>query len=137
MAPSKAVSAGFVAAGLFNIVGIGGATMGFTSDRLAAVDPGAFSHTGSAVICIWGLAYIALSTRYHLAPVVSLVFGIEKAFYAIRWAWWLSANSADVPTAEAPFFFTYGLGDALWGLFFVWVWWRYRLTAPVPAPPST
>jgi len=135
LAPSKAVTAGFIIAGLFNVVGIGGATMGFTSDRLAAVDPGAFSTTGSIVIAIWGLAYMSLATSYHRAPLVSLAFAVEKSFYAIRWGWWLSENRGDVPDADALFFYTYGLGDAFWAGFFAWVWWRYRVTSP--APPRT
>lgn len=126
--PTRSVTLGFVLAGLFNIVGMLVVTRGFTSDALTRLDPGAFSPTGCAVVCLWGLAYMGLATSYHRAPSLALVFCVEKMFYAIRWVWWLSINVEAVVAHDtwSPFFYTYGFLDGLWGLFFFGVWWRYR-----------
>jgi len=128
--PSVRVTIGFVAAGLFNILGMLVVTRGFTSDALTRLDPGAFSTTGCLVVCLWGLAYLSLARTYQRAPLVSLVFAVEKAFYSARWAWWWSesANQTAVLSLDtwSPFFYMYGLFDGAFALFFFGVWWRYR-----------
>jgi len=126
--PSGVVLAGFVAAGLYNILGMLLVTRAFTSFELTGLDPDAFSPTGCAVVCLWGLAYLSVARSVHLVPAVSLVFAIEKMFYGLRWVWWLSVHYPTVVAFEtwSPFYYAYGLFDLLFGVFFFGVWWRYR-----------
>ena len=120
---------GFLVAGLFNF-GIVFASKGFSND-LGTVDP-LFASSGCVCIVLWGLAYMSLAQRYREAPLVSAVFCLEKAFYAIHWLLWIGSHSdelaalrADDPLTAA-FFSGYGIGDAVFMVFFGTVAWRGR-----------
>ena len=78
------------------------------------------------------LAYLALATSYHRAPLVSLAFAFEKGFFAVRWVWWVSVHHGVVLASDPAtmVFYLYGAADFAFGTFFLWVWWRYRLTPP-------
>ena len=81
---------------------------------------------------LWGLAYLAAQEN---SPIF-LVFAIEKAFYVVRWIQWMSRNdgmkeikkafrSKDKLKILAPLFHsTYGTGDFLFGVLFLFKWLR-------------
>ena len=62
---------GFIAAGLYNLVGILVFSAGFTNDLLAQWYPEVFSLTGQIGIVLWGVAYIqAVTHRTDIASGV-------------------------------------------------------------------
>ena len=129
---SQATRRGFQIAGAVNILGMALFSRALTNEYMAELDPGLFTSAGILLICIWGLAYLALANSYAEAPRVSLVFAIEKAFYALAWARWMLAHAGELPEIFARdwmtgmFFSSYGLVDGAFGLFFAWVWWQHR-----------
>jgi len=118
----SAIQIGFYIAGIFNLCSV--VPSRFFTDRLADVDV-LFNGMGCKVICLWGLAYMALAERFEVAPLVSLVFGLEKLYYVIHWL--LSIPSYDLSNLKkeqpekAMFFATYGLGDFMFAIFFLYV----------------
>ena len=121
-----AIKLGFLLAGAYNIVGTLVVTLAFTSDAFFAVDPVMFSRPACALVMLWGAAYTAQSRYWKSAPLVTGVFAVEKLFYAGWWVYWLSSNAgrlgelwSDAPLAGF-FFSCYGVGDALFGAFFVY-----------------
>ena len=119
---------GFLAAAAFNIVGILVFTRGLTNTALFDTDPAVFSRQGCVLILIWGLAYAAQSRTWRQAPLLSLVFAIEKACFAGWWALWMSQHAGELgalaerdPMAAA-FYGAYGLGDAAFMGFFLWAY---------------
>ena len=86
-----------------------------------------FSNFGLIAIMLWGLAYVAVSRAYHLVPYLVMVFALEKFVYAMIWIVWMSRSAERLPgvLSDAPmtgiFFYTYGLVDFLFGVFFAWV----------------
>lgn len=120
---------GFSLAALYNLC-IVVFSRGF-SDVLGEVDP-LFGPGGCVGILLWGMAYYALRNRYEQAPALSLVFCVEKLFYAAHWTLWMSAHAGelssmyDADALTALFFTIYGAGDALFMIFFGWVAWRHR-----------
>lgn len=123
------VRLGFIAAALYNS-SIIIFSKGLGPD-LGAVDP-LFAPSGCIVILLWGAAYFALSRRYHVAPAVTLVFFVEKAFYAVHWLVWVAAYGSKLPAMieadplTGSFFAIYGLGDIAFMIFFGLVGWRWR-----------
>lgn len=123
------VRLGFVLAAVYNS-GILIFSKGL-GDDLGAVDP-LFSPAGCVAVLLWGAAYLALGWRYDVAPALSLVFCVEKAFYGIRWLDWMSDHGAElgamraVDPLTASFFAMYGVGDLVFMVFFGWVAWRWR-----------
>ena len=121
---------GFIAAGLYNLVGILVFSAGFTNDLLAQWYPEVFSLTGQIGIVLWGLAYIAAARNHERLPLMSAVFAVEKLLYTVTWIVWLSNNAQTLPelAEESPmtalFFSIYGLGDLVSCVFFAWVCWR-------------
>jgi hypothetical protein len=133
---------GFIIAGLFN-AGIIFVSKGFSND-LGVVDP-LFGPGGCIGVLLWGLAYMSLAQRHEQAPLVSAVFCLEKAFYAIHWALWISTHGDELEALRAKdplsaaFFGGYGVGDALFMLFFGYVAWRGRdrLFGPLEDAPAS
>ncbi len=123
------VSTGFVLAALYNALIIV-ASKGFSSD-LGAVDP-LFSPLGCVLILLWGAAYFSSAKRYRTLPALALVFCLEKAVYAGHWAVWMTDHGGELGALiEADlmtglFLSVYGVGDALFMIFFGWVSWRWR-----------
>lgn len=39
----------------------------------------------------------SLYNRYHLAPMTSVVFGLEKLFYTVRWLGWMQTSRHTLP----------------------------------------
>ena len=123
------VRIGFVLAALSNF-GILASSKGL-GDDLGAVDP-LFGSSGCVGVLLWGAAYLSLAWRYDVAPAVSVVFCLEKAFYGFHWLVWMAAHSSELPALKAVdpvtgrFFSVYGIGDLLFMVFFGWVAWRWR-----------
>mmetsp|Transcript_27352 Transcript_27352/g.56197 ORF Transcript_27352/g.56197 Transcript_27352/m.56197 type:complete len:193 (+) Transcript_27352:374-952(+) len=100
----------------------------FFSNNLGAVDE-LFSPPGCFVICLWGFAYISVHELYPLTPQLSFVFGVEKAFFGLRWLHWIStkyeSESMELLTSDfwqeriaGLFFALYGAGDIFCSVFF-------------------
>jgi hypothetical protein len=123
------IKIGFWLAALYN-AGIIVFSKGFSGD-LGAVDP-LFSPDGCVGVLLWGAAYFALARSYQSAPLVSLVFCLEKAFYGFHWLAWMADHGGEIAAmTEADrltggFFSGYGAGDLLFMVFFGWVAWRWR-----------
>ncbi len=119
----------FVLAACFNF-SIIIVSKGFGPD-LGHVDP-LFGSAGSAVIVLWGFAYLALAQTFQKAPAVALVFALEKAFFAVHWGAWIvqHADTLESLIERDPmtgfFFAGYGVGDACFMVFFAVVAWRGR-----------
>lgn len=100
-------------------------------DNLGAVDP-LFSPAGCVLIVLWGAAYLAVAGAHAAVPAVVAVFCVEKAFFAARWALWVSDSGEELPAMIAAdfltggFFAIYGPLDATYMLFFGWVAWKGR-----------
>lgn len=119
---------GFQICAAFNILGILAFSRGLTNELLTALDPGVFSAPGIILICVWGLAYLALADRFSVAPRIALVFALEKLVYVVVWVRWLGGHADELGDIWARdwmtgmFFTTYGLADATMAAFFVYVW---------------
>lgn len=126
---------GFIAAGIYNLVGILGFTQFFTDTTLMETDPVVFSWVGQIAIILWGLAYLSVSRSHVHVPWLVAVFAIEKLLYAVAWALWLFNNQAtlsalgDQSLVMYLFFASYGFGDFLFCIFFATVAFRL-LTRP-------
>jgi hypothetical protein len=121
------ITLGFQIAGCVNVFGSLLVSSGFTNQLLASLDPVVFSHFGLIAIMLWGLAYVAVSRSYQHVPYLVMVFALEKLVYAIIWMVWMSRFAGRLPgvLSDAPmtgiFFYTYGIVDFLFGVFFAWV----------------
>ena len=123
----RAITGGFVLAGVFNVFGMLAVSKFFTNPLLNASDPAVFSWLGQVAIVLWGLAYLTAARTYPHVPYLVLVFCIEKMVYAATWLVWLLQNghslssiaSESLPTAI--FFGSYGACDFAFGIFFGWV----------------
>lgn len=116
--------AGFILAGLANIVGILVVTHGMTSDTISTADPAVFSKFGILMIMVWGLAYLATVRFATTAILLPAVFAIEKLAYTINWIVWTNNHGDQVATLQASdwlggfFMGGYGINDGLFCLFF-------------------
>lgn len=130
---------GFLAAGLYNVVGILWVSRFFTNTVLFDAEPDLFGPRGCVLVVIWGLAYVSVATRSADVPGLCGVFAVEKAFYTVAWLQGLQQHVlSDVFDADALtgfFLATYGAGDALFGVFFAWVAWRSVRRRRAPPPP--
>lgn len=113
---------GFYLATLYNFIGILGFNAFFMDDTLSALNPVTFSLMGQIGILLWGLAYFSVAKTYARVPLLLGVFCAEKLIYFLDWAIWLAKNgerlSGDLPIRFKIFFYTYGLGDLTFGVFF-------------------
>jgi len=136
------IRVGFFGAAAFNIVGI------LTVSRLLSADLGRwdplFDVWGCGLVVVWGLAYLSLAWRPFVLPWLAAVFMVEKIVYAVHFALWHARTNVAVETiAEADplaasFLGGYGLGDAIFAVFFGYVWvsgllGRPRGSRPPPA----
>lgn len=118
---------GFQIAGCVNVFGSLLVSAGFTNQLLRSLDPVVFSNFGLIAIMLWGLAYVAVSRSYRHVPYLVMVFALEKFVYAIIWIVWMCRFADQLPgvLSAAPmtgiFFYTYGIVDFLFGVFFAWV----------------
>lgn len=125
--PRRLVTIGFQIAGCVNFFGTLLVSAGFTNRTLTSLDPVVFSNFGLVAIMLWGMAYVAVCRSYQHVPYVVMVFAVEKFVYAIIWIKWILRFGDQLPgvLSEAPltgmFYYTYGLVDFLFGVFFAWV----------------
>lgn len=126
-------SAGFLSAAAFNflILYYNGGISFQRENELGKIDS-LFDRHGISAILLFGLAYAALWNRFSEAPMVSILFGIEKMYYASHFVTWHQQNKAIMKTLqrtkplEASFLSTYGIGDGLFAIFFFTVGLYYR-----------
>lgn len=118
---------GFYAAALANIGGVLLFSKCFTNDAIPQTSPVVMSYFGLFMIVLWGLAYAAVANHYqHLRALVG-VFVIEKLAYVIAWVCWMSKHRHTLPSLfddsvlAGTFMSIYGINDALFLLFFLWV----------------
>ena len=90
---SRWLGPAFVVAGLVNILGMLLVSRGFSNELLAQAQPQVFSPFGQAMICVWGLAYIAVARAWQALPWLCLVFFVEKMAYVGAWVWWWWASA--------------------------------------------
>ena len=120
----KLFRAGFIIAGLANIVGILAVTQGMTSSTLYEQDPEVFSKFGILMIMLWGLAYIGTSRFATTAVLLPAAFAIEKLAYTLNWAFWMAENGDKVNAIREQDFLGgffmggYGINDGLFFVFF-------------------
>lgn len=121
---ARFIPAGFLAAGLVNIVGVLVFSLGFTNARLSDEYPEVFSRFGLLAIMLWGAAYLAVARSSERVRWLVAVFAVEKFVYVGSWLiWWLRPTSDlstlfDQSFLTAVFFTIYGPIDLLFGLFF-------------------
>ena len=135
-------SAGFLAAAVFNFfILYYNRGISFTSDNELGKIDSLFDRHGVSAILLFGLAYASLWNRFAEAPMVSMLFGIEKMYYAIHFVMWNSQNKALMKTLkrtkpmEASFLSVYGIGDGLFAIFFfaVGFYYRHNFFGPITA----
>ena len=127
---------GFVLAGLINIFATLGFSLGFQNEALVQYFPEVFSNFGLAMIMVWGMAYIAVSTEHKRTPRLLFVFFIEKMVYVGTAVYfWGFMHTDPLATIESMwqvsklttiFYLTYGLNDLLFGLMFFYAWRQYK-----------
>lgn len=131
------ISAGFVLAGLVNILGMLAVSKGLDNPQLVQADPAVFSTFGQAMILVWGLAYIAVAKQFAAVPWLCLVFFVEKLAYVAAWViWWAQSAEQfgslwDADPLTAIFIAGYGLNDLAFGLFFLLAFFVGRRTPPI------
>lgn len=123
---------GFVLAGLINIFGVLGFSLGFQNELLNSYYPQVFSNFGLAMIILWGMAYISVSTEHPRASRLLFVFFIEKMVYVATAAYFWFVMKPDFmlmweeSMVTALFFVIYGINDLIFGLMFLYAWLQYR-----------
>lgn len=128
MNADKLKQMGFIAAGLANIAGVLTFSQLFTNDVLNQASPMVMSKFGLLMICVWGMAYIAVNRSYAAVKPLVAVFALEKFVYVIAWCTWMFHNHSQLPqiydeSLFAGIFLTiYGSNDLLFMMFFLWVY---------------
>lgn len=129
---NKFISAGFVLAGLANIIGVLNASEFFNNEALMEVDPKVMSKFGLIMIIVWGLAYISVAKSFEKVKWLVLVFAIEKLCYGLYWSNWISNNDIEAISAKnaaaGSFFSTYGINDWFFFAFFSYVFIKICVT---------
>jgi hypothetical protein len=137
MKPSM-LSAGFVAGGLANVIGVLTVSRFFTNNTVSEYDPTVMSTFGLICIVLWGLAYIATSRiTDNAVQWLAAVFAVEKVLYVVVWLIWMSGNWEALPDIYANdwltglFYSVYGLNDLLFAVFFGYAFLCYRKASAV------
>ncbi|QIZ75969.1 hypothetical protein [Ferrimonas lipolytica] len=121
----KAIRLGFYAAGIINIGGILLFSKALTNEVLMQSDPQTFSLLGCLTIMLWGAAYLVTAKAVTQAPLIALVFALEKMAYTVVWVTWVWRYGDTLPilydqdTMAGLFYMIYGINDALFAVFFV------------------
>ena len=111
--------------GVMNLTLLGFLTPALDGELLAAQDPLFFSWSGVLIIALWGLAYIAVAPHWQVMGVMLIVFALEKALFAWRWADWMLAHGGQLgdlyrlDPMVALFYSGYGPWDAFCAVVFV------------------
>jgi hypothetical protein len=84
-----------------------------------------FNFNGIIMILLWGMSYISISRSYRKEPFLNLVFFIEKMYFVYKWVIWMLNNHKNLSNLfnedifTGLFYSVYGIGDLLFGLFFL------------------
>ncbi|MEC7547327.1 MAG: hypothetical protein VYB48_10385 [Pseudomonadota bacterium] len=136
---SSVIKAGFIAAAVANISGVLLFSKGLTNTVLMETDPVVMSSFGLIMIMVWGLAYLAAAFTQANLKWFAAAFAVEKLVYVICWLTWISSHSlSDVYQQDlfaGIFYGIYGVNDAAFMLFFVWVYLK-SAKAPVDTARS-
>lgn len=130
---------GLLTAGAVNIGGVLFFSKLFTNISLNAADPVLMGNVGLLLIMLWGLVYIASAAIFNGGSLIgtgqqsvnikwlAAAFVLEKLVYVACWLIWLGNNSLAALYQQdifaGIFYSIYGPNDALFMLFFVWVFW--------------
>lgn len=115
----------YILAGLYNF-SIIIFSKGFSNELIDKYDGEHFNLHGNLSILLWGLAYISIYNRYKQVSGLNFVFAIEKFYYFYIWINWMKLNHMNLSTMinedllTGLFFSIYGVGDLLFGLFFLY-----------------
>ena len=122
------IQKGFIAAALMNIGGVLTFSRGFTNTALMEADPVVMSSFGLLMIMVWGLAYLGAAFSTGNIRWLAGAFAVEKLVYVVAWGLWISANDLGAVYSKdlfaGVFYSIYGLNDAVFMLFFAWVFFR-------------
>lgn len=119
-------------AGLVNIFGVLGFSLGFQNELLNTHYPQVFNNFGLGMIILWGMAYISVSTEHPRASRLLFVFFVEKMVYVGTAVYFWFVMKPDLmmlwneSIVTAIFFVIYGINDLLFGLMFLYAWLQYR-----------
>ena len=117
---------GFIAAAIANFSGVLLFSKGLTNTVLMETDPVVMSSFGLIMIMVWGLAYLAAAFTQVNLKWFAAAFAIEKLVYVVCWVTWINSHSlSDVYQQDlfaGIFYSVYGVNDAIFMLFFVWVY---------------
>lgn len=126
---SKGISRGFIAAGAWNIFGF---CVGVMVPYISELYPVVFSQFGLTVVLLLGLIYISVANTYPHVRWTIFVFALIKLLYVISWVYWISRHGSELAHIFKNsflswlFYASYGAGDAAFGLFFLWVFFRIK-----------
>ena len=122
------IQKGFIAAALMNIGGVLTFSRGFTNTALMEADPVVMSSFGLLMIMVWGLAYLGAAFSTGNIRWLAGAFAVEKLVYVVAWGLWINANDLGAVYSQdlfaGVFYSIYGLNDAVFMLFFAWVFFR-------------
>lgn len=120
----KTITYGFILAGIMNNTVLIFSRL-FTNSTIPEFDSTVMSNFGLLMICIWGLAYIAVAKNYEKVKYLVAVFAIEKFIYGYIWINWLLNNTiSDVFEKDLMaglFYAIYGINDWTFFVFFSFV----------------
>lgn len=123
---------GFVLAGFTNIFGVLGFSLGFQNELISSYYPQVFSNFSLAMIIVWGMAYISVSTEHPRASRLLFVFFLEKMIFAGTAVYFWFVMKPDFmmmweeSIATTLFFIIYGINDLIFGFMFFYAWITYR-----------
>lgn len=119
------IKKGIILSGLMNIGGVLVLSRFFNNKVINGTDPNVMSNFGLFMIVVWGLAYIAVTSKWEHLKWIFGVFIIEKFTYGFVWAKWLMNNSLagvyEQDTMAGIFYTVYGANDWLFCLFYVFI----------------
>lgn len=117
------IKKGMYLSGMMNIAGVLVFSRLFTNEAINKANPVIMSNFGLVMIVVWGLAFLAMASKWeHLKWVIG-AFAIEKFIYGYTWTKWLmnsDLSSVYKEDAMAGLFYTiYGLNDWLFCIFYI------------------
>lgn len=119
------IKKGIILSGLMNMGGVLVLSRFFNNKAINEADPAVMSNFGLFMIVVWGLAYIAVASKWDHLKWIFGVFIIEKFTYGSVWAKWLMNNSLasvyEQDTMAGLFYSVYGANDWLFCFFFIYV----------------
>ena len=123
---SSVIKAGFIAAAVANISGLLLFSKGLTNTVLMETDPVVMSSFGLIMIMVWGLAYLGAAFTPGNLRWIAGAFAVEKLVYVVCWLTWFSRDNLQAVYEQdlfaGIFYSIYGLNDAVFMVFFAWVY---------------